>query len=172
MFMNMDDYNEKDIHMYWISLSKDEPVKPLFLSYVSFDKETTCWNWKGYKSELNYGSISIDGRIFLSHRLSYTIFVEPIKKGLVIDHICHNRACCNPEHLRAVTIRENNSRNPHSRLGYAYGKTHCNNGHELSDDNLVRSSLKRGKKECLKCLRKKIKTEKFRKSITVDWISN
>ena len=31
----------------------------------------------------------------------------PIPEGLVIDHLCHNHACVNPDHLRAVTHKQN-----------------------------------------------------------------
>lgn len=30
-----------------------------------------------------------------------------IPDGMVIDHICHNRSCVNPDHLRTVTVQEN-----------------------------------------------------------------
>lgn len=44
---------------------------------------------------------------WLAHRLAYTLYREPIPDGLVIDHLCHNPTCCNPDHLEAVTTTEN-----------------------------------------------------------------
>src|SRR5690606_24682332 len=32
---------------------------------------------------------------------------EPIPAGMFIDHVCGNRACVNPNHLRLVTNKQN-----------------------------------------------------------------
>lgn len=42
-----------------------------------------------------------------AHRLSYKFTRGPIPDGMQIDHICHNRACVNPEHLRLATNKQN-----------------------------------------------------------------
>ena len=42
-----------------------------------------------------------------AHRYSYEFLVGPIPKGMDIDHICGNRRCVNPEHLRVTTRKEN-----------------------------------------------------------------
>ena len=33
--------------------------------------------------------------------------VGPIAEGMVVDHLCRNRACCNPSHMEIVTPVEN-----------------------------------------------------------------
>lgn len=165
-------YNPKDQLLISFIEELREPIKHDLLNEVSFDKETTCWNWKGYKSELNYGIISIQNKTFYTHRVSYTLFHKPIPKGLVVHHMCNNRACCNPEHLDIMTQIENVSMNGSGSYGHFAARTHCVNGHELSNDNLVQSSLKKGKTECLKCNNKRVRLSKFRKSITVEWVSN
>lgn len=68
-----------------------------------------CWIPTGdaIKNRLGYFTLFVDGSPILGHRYSYQTFVGPIPRGLVIDHLCRNRSCCNPEHLQAVTHKEN-----------------------------------------------------------------
>lgn len=37
------------------------------------------------------------------HRLVYQRLHGQVPDGMVLDHLCGNRACCNPAHLEAVT---------------------------------------------------------------------
>lgn len=62
-----------------------------------------CWNWRGHIQPDGYGSF---GRTPV-HRISYEIANGEIPPGILIDHICHNRACVNPAHLRPVTKKQN-----------------------------------------------------------------
>lgn len=66
-----------------------------------------CWEWLGYVQSNGYGKVSYEGKARLAHRVSYMILVGHIPDSLVLDHICRNRHCCNPDHLRAVTQRDN-----------------------------------------------------------------
>ena len=76
-----------------------------------------CWEWQRRRfmpkknSSVQYGMSSYAaGKKVTSHRLAYESLVGPIPDGLHIDHLCSNTVCCNPEHLEAVTIAENNRR--------------------------------------------------------------
>ena len=66
-----------------------------------------CTLWLGAKSMGGYGMLRVGGAGKYAHRLSWETSRGPIPDGLVLDHICRNRACINPDHLRVVTMREN-----------------------------------------------------------------
>lgn len=70
---------------------------------VDIGEEDQCWNWKGSIAANGYGRVS--GK--LAHRLIYQHNVGPIPEGLEVQHICNNRRCCNPKHLKLGTHKEN-----------------------------------------------------------------
>lgn len=71
-------------------------------------KDSGCWEWTGYTSSNGYGKISIDAHEWAAHRWSYVSAFGKISDGLVVDHLCYNKICVNPDHLRTATIAENN----------------------------------------------------------------
>ena len=73
------------------------------------DKTDTCWNWIAGRSN-GYGMIQINKKHKYAHRVSYEIFKGDIPEGLELDHLCRNRKCVNPDHLEAVSSRENTMR--------------------------------------------------------------
>lgn len=66
-----------------------------------------CLVWNGYGNNDGYGRISVKGRQILVHRHVWEKASGAIPEGMQIDHICHNRGCVNIEHLRLVTIQQN-----------------------------------------------------------------
>ena len=117
-----------------------------------------CWLWTGHTASNGYGRIQIDGVSMPVHRVSYEWLVGPVPDGLELDHVrargCTSRACVNPAHLEPVTHRENTLRGD-TIVAAQTKRTHCPRGHELSEGNLVPSSLKNGRRGCLTCSRAK-----------------
>lgn len=70
-------------------------------------KTGACWIWRGHVLNSGYGMGSIRGVRGLVHRIVYSMNYGPINDGHVVDHICRNKLCVNPAHLRAVTHTEN-----------------------------------------------------------------
>ncbi len=85
------------------------------------EQNGNCLVWTGALSSEGYGIASYKGRFMRAHRLGYTLIVGDIT-GEILDHLCRNRACVNPEHLEPVTNRENVMRGLEAR-GV------CKNGH-------------------------------------------
>lgn len=77
----------------------------LFWSRV--EKTDTCWLWTGPTIKGGYGKVSVGGAQFLAHRYSYEMSGEVIPEGMFVDHVCSNRLCVNPVHLRVVTRKQN-----------------------------------------------------------------
>lgn len=65
-----------------------------------------CWEWRGTRPG-EYGTVRIDGRGVLAHRLVYETAVEPIPEGMMVCHHCDNPPCCNPTHLFLGTAHDN-----------------------------------------------------------------
>jgi len=108
-----------------------------------------CWPWTGALTRDGYGRIRDDsGRKVGVHRLAWTLTNGPVPDGQVIDHLCRERACCNPAHMEPVDNRTNLMRgDTHAARNAA--KTHCIRGHEFSEANTYVDAL--GKRVCRTC---------------------
>lgn len=114
---------------------------------IQVDPVTGCHNWTGAKNPKGYGRMKVGGRLLLPHRVAYEAARGSIPDGLVIDHLCRNPACCNPDHMEVVTQAENVRR---GRSGARQAeRTHCPQGHPYDDANTYIAPS--GDRQCRTC---------------------
>jgi hypothetical protein len=115
------------------------------------EPNTGCWLWTGALNYAGYGVFCRDGRKHRAHHVGYEHYIGPVPDGFQLDHRCRVRSCVNPDHLRAVTSRQNTlAPGSASPTAQNAAKTRCLHGHPLVGDNLM---LKRGRRECRECNR-------------------
>jgi len=127
------------------------PPRPLADRLLSrlVEDEHGCLIWQGYRNPEGYGVIVERGRLRLVHAVAWELEHGRIRRGRVVLACEHNRACCNPAHLRAATPRQRN-RERHPRIAAQIAKTRCPKGHPLSGQNVYRW---RGQRHCRQCHR-------------------
>ena len=74
----------------------------------------------------------------------------PIPDGLQLDHLCRNRKCVRPDHLDAVTGRENVLRGA-TVAAYHASLTHCPAGHPFDEKNTYVYSKQPRTRRCRAC---------------------
>jgi hypothetical protein len=109
--------------------------------------EVGCWIWVGACSD-GYGVFKVDGRQHRAHRLAWAMAGNELPEypAMVLDHICRERSCVNPDHLRAVTNKQNILENSAGLAAANAKKTHCKNGHPYT-------VVRRGARFCTECPR-------------------
>ena len=83
-----------------------------FWSRVDRRKNDECWPFLGSHRN-GYGNLSYQGKMWMAHRLAWTLTYGAIPEtavtqhGTVIRHQCDNPTCCNPRHLLSGTQIDN-----------------------------------------------------------------
>ena len=122
--------------------------------------ENDCWVSSYSTSTHGYAQLGWqDGppgshKMTLAHRSAFEYHTgERIPDGMTIDHMCRNRRCVNPDHLRMLSMTDNSMRNADGRdfpVGWSCVKNH---------DSSLRRTRTRKKKNghtsevtfCLQC---------------------
>lgn len=69
--------------------------------------ENGCKIWTHTLNDKGYGKISFKNKTCEVHRVLYRCVHGEIKRGLVVRHLCNNRACVNIDHLALGTQKDN-----------------------------------------------------------------
>lgn len=133
-------------------MTVEKRVVDRFWSKVN--KSNDCWLWMKAKTSDGYGawSFPVNGkfRMMRAHRFAYLV-TNGSQKNDELHHLCENKICVRPDHLKDVTRKEHMNVTP-GTYGYKWAhRTHCENKHELSGDNLLPWALKRGWRKCRAC---------------------
>lgn len=131
-----------------------KPVPPEVRFWRYVNKTDGCWLWTGSKAG-QYGGFWISGQgtervRAYAHRYSYELHVGPIPNGLMINHLCEVKLCVRPDHLEAVTARENMLYGNHPAARRA-AQTHCVHGHPFDETNTY--LIPTGGRRCRTCNR-------------------
>ncbi len=140
---------------------------PIERFWARVKKTETCWIWTGCLNRDGYGHLSPsawEGHCG-AHRFSYEIHKGKIPDGLQIDHLCRVKNCVNPEHLEAVTQRENVIRGLSATVHKSFwdGINHCKRGHEFTEENTYITTS--GRRMCRPC--RKLREGPIRCDITI-----
>lgn len=68
--------------------------------------DTGCWEWQKSCNSAGYGQLTENKKYWSAHRYAYAC-KNTLSDGDVVRHTCHNRKCCNPEHLKIGTHKDN-----------------------------------------------------------------
>lgn len=105
-----------------------------------------CWPWTGYVNPYGYAVARMSGKHCQVHRLVYAWEYGAIPEGWdwTIDHICFNRSCLNPRHLRLMPRSQNAARKQIHEMHI------CKRGHDLT---VTGKDIGNGRRQCVECLK-------------------
>lgn len=113
--------------------------------------DSGCWEWHT-NSRRGYGAFRLEGKTWRAHRVSFFLHNGFLPE--IIDHICNNCKCVNPQHLRPSSNRDNVLRGSAPTAKNAR-KTHCDFGHPFTKENTHWRASEPNTRECIPCRRRR-----------------
>lgn len=94
-------YRRPPEERFWAKVDKNGPV-PEHAPELG-----QCWVWTGWKSSVGYGVfIPVLGGRIQAHNWAWINANGPIPEGSATHHVCENKLCCRPTHLRPMPPSE------------------------------------------------------------------
>lgn len=106
------------------------PVEERFWEKVAKGGPDECWLWTAGINNTGYGSIGIDRKSYMAHRLSYQWAHGEIPADRSVCHSCDVRRCVNPKHLWLGSLGDNNA-DRHAK-GRSRGASHPGEGNPMA----------------------------------------
>lgn len=131
----------------------DRKATPMerFRNRVVPDSTTGCWEFLGTKTPKGYHQFHADGES-RAHRFAFKSFKGAIPEGMVVDHLCRNRGCVNPDHLELKTVGGNiHAVGSEALAAINAAKTLCPRGHAFDYVD------PRGRRRCKRCAADRVK---------------
>jgi hypothetical protein len=68
-----------------------------------------CWRWVGASNPTtgNYGNVRDGAHVVPAHRAAAKVLGGKSIAGRDVHHVCGNRWCCNPAHLKVMSHARN-----------------------------------------------------------------
>ena len=107
----------------------EDPVARFMRKVKKLPGENGCWIWKGTTRRINKRSLPYGffnptrSTCIAAYRYAYQIFKGPLPQEAVLDHICHQTLCVNPDHLRVTDSYGNAQNRLPTQKGAAIGLT-------------------------------------------------
>jgi len=135
----------------WVFEVDIEKLVERFEQKYEHEPMSGCWIWIGARIPEGYGHFNLFGRAQGAHRVSYFLYRGSLGAHDVIDHLCRNPSCVNPDHLEVVTHKINLNRGRNFRRE----RTACPQCGEPYTKMVRRLTLQRGlyagERICLSC---------------------